>query len=138
MDRRSSRLSLRLGWLTVLALAAAWAATGPASAQVVGVRINPTATLSGPGGASMTVSGTVTSLCCWNYVEIQVFQDQGQQTTFGFATLGFETTWQQPQGWIVTVPAFGPGFKSGKANVIVTVYNGPVIQAAATVSVKPK
>src|SRR5262245_2998297 len=77
MNRRSNCLFLRLGWVMVLALAAVWAATAPASAQIAGVTINPTAAVSKPGGATMTVSGTFTIVNCCGSMEIQIFQDQG-------------------------------------------------------------
>jgi hypothetical protein len=143
MNRRSSSLSLRLGWATVLALVAAWAATGPASADVVAVTINPTASVAKPGGASMTVSGTVTALSGCNDIDVDIFQDQGQQTVFGHTHIFFCASFQQPDGWIAMVPALGPGFKTGKANVLVTVFNcGNTVcnqvATAATVSVKPQ
>ena len=85
-------------------------------------------------------SGTLTVVNCCGSMDIQIFQDQGNQTVFGFYHINYCPSFPQPQGWIAMAPAYGPGFKAGKANVIVTAYNdcfGP-FTAATTVSVKPQ
>lgn len=123
MFRKSKRMSRGSGMTAALTLLAVCAASGPATADVTNVTINPTATLSKPGGASVTVSGTLTCVHGWNDINVQVFQDQGQQTVFGTAYVGLPALFTQPQGWIVTVPAIGPGFRGGQANVIVSVVN---------------
>lgn len=123
MNRERTKPSLRAGLALLAALIAVGAATGPAAAHVTDVTINPLATVSSPGGASVTVSGTLTCIHGWNDIFVQVSQKQGAQTVFGFANIGMPATFQQPQGWIVTVPSFGPGFRGGHANVIVSVWN---------------
>jgi hypothetical protein len=143
MKRNGTMQSLRAGVAGLLALLAICAATGPASADVTSVTINPTATLAKAGGASVTVSGTLTCIHGWNDIWVQVYQDQGQQTVFGNAYIGLPAAFVQPQGWIVTVPAIGPGFRGGNANVLVTVINCDYdscnqIDKAATVKLHPQ
>ena len=51
---------LRLGLAVVLALSTIGAMTTPALADVFAVTIDPDASISQPGGAEVTVSGTLT------------------------------------------------------------------------------
>jgi len=122
MNGRRIRL-LCLGVAVVLALAAVGLITNQALAFVTAVTINPDASFSQPGGAEVTVSGTLTcSPFSFNSVSVQVSQDQGQQQAFAFASFQVACSFNQPQGWIVTAPS-SLGFHGGQANVIVTVFN---------------
>ncbi len=140
MTRRTSLL-LRLGFAALLALGAVGVITGPAFAHVTAVTINPDGDVIQPGGATVTVSGTLTCTHGSGSISVTVAQDQGQQLATAFASIAYTCSTAQPQGWIVTGLS-ALGFHGGQANVLVTVFNfGPdgfnFIQTADTVHLHP-
>jgi Family of unknown function (DUF6299) len=141
MNRRTS-LSLRLGFAAVLALGAVRVLTSPVSAHVTAVTIDPDGSVAQPGGATVTVSGTLTCTHGTNFVSVAVGQPQGQRVATAFASTTLPCALTQPQGWIVTAPSL-QGLHPGPANVTVSVFNtGPdgfnVEQVAATVHLQPE
>jgi hypothetical protein len=137
MNRRTSLLP-RFGFAAVLALGAAGVITSPVYAHVVDVTIDPDGSVAQPGGATVTVSGTLTCTHGTNFVNVAV----GQDKAFAFASTVLPCAVVQPQGWIVTAPSL-VGFHPGPANVIATVFNsGPdgfnEERAAATVHLRPE
>jgi hypothetical protein len=141
MNRRTSLLP-RFGFAAVLALGALGVITSPVFAHVVAVTIDPDGSVAQPGGATVTVSGTLTCTHGTNFVNVAVGQPQGQRVVTAFAFTTLPCAFTQPQGWIVTAPSL-QGFHPGPANVIVGVFNaGPdgfnSEQAAATVHLQPE
>jgi Family of unknown function (DUF6299) len=141
MNTRTSLLP-RLGFAAVVALGAVGLSTSPVSAHVTAVTIDPAGSVAQPGGATVTVSGTLTCTHGTNNVFVQVGQDQGQKLATAFAFITVACAFTQPQGWIVTAPSL-LGFHPGPANVITNVTNfGPdgvnAETAAATVHLQPE
>jgi hypothetical protein len=141
MDRRTSLLP-RLGFTAALALGAVGVITSPVSAHVTAVTIDPDGSVAQPGGATVTVSGTLTCTHGTNFVNVGVGQPQGQRVVTAFASTTLPCAFTQPQGWIVTVTSL-QGFHPGPANVTANVFNaGPdgfnSETAAATVHLRPE
>jgi hypothetical protein len=142
MNSRRMSLSLCIGLAAVLTLVGMWIPAGPAFAHVTDVTINPDGTVAQPGGASVTVSGTLTCTHGSGGIFVTVGQGRGDHTTMAFAFSGYTCSVSQPQDWSVTVFS-SAGFDPGPANVIVNVNNfGPdgfnFLTTADTVHLQPE
>jgi hypothetical protein len=143
MSRRYKPLQ-SLGFATVLALGALGVTTSPVFAQITAVTIDPEGSVAQPGGATATVSGTLTCTNGTNNLNVTVSQRRGQSpvaTAFGFTSLPCALT--QPQTWILTARTSVGSLNPGPAVVEVTVINvgpnGPTADAAAaTVRLRPE
>jgi len=144
MSRRCKPLQF-LGFAAVLTLGALGFTTSPVFAQITAVTIDPRGVIDQPGGATVTVSGTLTCTHGTNNLNVTVSQRRGQppvKTAFGFTSLPCALT--QPQPWIVAPRTSVGPLDPGPAIVEVTVINvGPdggqtADSASATVDLRPE
>jgi len=132
-----------LGLAGVLAFFAVGTITGPASAHVEGLTVDPKGAVLQPGGSQVSISGTLTCTAGeTGSINVQVIQFvRGQVVASAFASAPPFPCSGVVQDWAVTALAFIP-FKPGPANVRVDVFTFGLDgfdfrQTSATVKLQP-